>query len=113
MTKRGWYGIDLDGTLAEYTSGEWQGPNHIGPPVPKMLARVQAMLAEGKDVRIFTARACEGRGKCTEAIERWCLRHIGRVLPITCAKDYDTIEIYDDRAVQIVMNTGERADGLP
>src|SRR5207344_2652938 len=50
----GWIGVDLDGTLAYYD--QWRGPEHIGEPVPAMLERVQRWLAEGKDVRIFTAR---------------------------------------------------------
>ena len=54
----GWIGVDLDGTLAEY--GGWKGPDHIGPPVPKMLERVKSWIAEGRDVRIFTARVDGG-----------------------------------------------------
>lgn len=52
MALGGWIGVDLDGTLAEYTG--WHGPGHIGPPIPKMLDRVKNWLAEGVDVRIFT-----------------------------------------------------------
>lgn len=113
----GWIGVDLDGTLAEYTG--WQGPAHIGQPILKMANRVQQWLLEGKDVRIFTARVFEGvmtdpheLAAVRVAIEGWCLSHIGRVLPITCTKDYGMIELWDDRAVQVIPNTGERADGV-
>ena len=51
---RGWIGVDLDGTLAEYNG--WQGPANIGAPIPAMVERVKAWLEEGRDVRIFTAR---------------------------------------------------------
>jgi hypothetical protein len=53
----GWVGVDLDGTLAKYDA--WLGPTEIGPPVKPMVARVKKWLAEGRDVRIFTARVAE------------------------------------------------------
>lgn len=34
---RGWIGVDLDGTLAEYHG--WKGVDHIGPPVTLRLLR--------------------------------------------------------------------------
>ena len=109
----GWIGVDLDGTIAEY--GEWIGPNHIGNPVPLMVDRVKAWIKSGWTVKIVTARVYrEGpRSKVREAIDSWCLEHIGQVLEVTCEKDYDMVELWDDRAVQVVKNTGVRADGLP
>lgn len=108
----GWIGVDLDGTLAEYTSGDFanKGPNFIGKPIQKMLDRVKQWLAEGKDVQIFTARATDGN-LTRRAIAAWCIYHLGKELPITHCKDYDMIELWDDRAVQVIPNTGERADG--
>jgi hypothetical protein len=44
-------------------------------------------------------------------IEMWCLRHIGVVLPITNQKDYGMIELWDDRCVQVITNTGRRVGG--
>jgi hypothetical protein len=32
-------------------------------------------------------------------------------IPITCCKDRGMIELWDDRAVQVIENTGERVDG--
>lgn len=101
----GWIGVDLDGTLAVYD--QWRGVEHIGTPVPKMVARVRNWLASGIDVRIFTARVFgEGREDSLPYIESWCLEHIGRELPVTCTKDYGMVELWDDRAVQVVPNTG-------
>ena len=57
----GWIGVDLDGTLAEYLG--WQGMGHIGEPIAPMVERVKAWLAEGKDVRIFTARVCSSQSQ--------------------------------------------------
>ena len=50
----GWIGVDLDGTLARYDG--WKGPEHIGEPLMPMVERVKAWLAEGREVRIMTAR---------------------------------------------------------
>lgn len=94
-----------DGTLAHYD--RWRGTDHIGPPVRRMKQRVREWLAEGRDVRIFTARKEESH----PAIRAWCLRHLGRELVITNVKDFAMIELWDDRAVQIVPNTGRRVDG--
>jgi hypothetical protein len=110
-----WIGVDLDGTLAHYDG--WKGPQHIGPPVRRMARRVREWLAEGKRVKIMTARATPNRQTLAEydeviaAIEAWCLRHLGQVLEITNAKDFGMIELWDDRAVQVIPNTGRRADG--
>lgn len=110
---KGWIGVDLDGTIAHYDG--WRGDTHIGPPVPKMLARVKAWLAEGKTVKIVTARAAcadpEERAAVVEAVRRWCYEHVGEFLEITASKDYAMIELWDDRCVQVVRNTGDRVDG--
>ena len=50
----GWIGVDLDGTLAEYD--KWVSPTHIGKPILRMVKRVQKWLAEGRQVKIMTAR---------------------------------------------------------
>jgi hypothetical protein len=50
----GWIGVDFDGTLATY--GRWAGPTQLGDPIAPMVDRVKRWLAEGREVRIFTAR---------------------------------------------------------
>lgn len=116
--QRGWYAVDLDGTLAHYDG--WMGPDVIGAPIPAMVAKVKAHLAKGDIVKIFTARVCglvdgyqEGKNplymdskKAYLAIEEYCNEHLGQVLEITCIKDLGMIALYDDRAIQIVENTG-------
>jgi len=114
----GWIGVDFDGTLAEYHG--WKHPSN-GKPIPAMVERVKAWLADDIEVRIFTARvavtgdyvtASERRdnqafaAEMTKEIEDWCEQHIGRRLRVTATKDYSCIAIYDDRAVQVRMNTG-------
>lgn len=104
----GWIGVDLDGTLAMYE--DWVGPEHIGAPIPLMMARVKAWLEAGQEVRIYTARVGGNRpfeaNLARSAIKAWCIDHIGQELEVTCCKDYGMIECWDDRAVQVIPNTG-------
>jgi len=102
---KGWIGVDLDGTLAEYD--HWRGIDHVGAPIPAMVGRVRQWLDEGKDVRIFTARASTNENYAP-AINVFCMMQFGRTLPITCVKDLGLIEFWDDRAVQVEYNTGRR-----
>ena len=51
---KGWYGFDLDGTLAKYDG--WKGIDHIGEPVKPMVDLIRKMHAEGRIVKILTAR---------------------------------------------------------
>lgn len=104
----GWIGVDLDGTLAEY--GGWQGPEHIGAPIPLMMDRVRAWIAAGKTVKIFTARACIPDQ--IAPVVAWLERHGLAGIEVTNRKDFTMVELWDDRAIQVVMNTGRRVDGL-
>lgn len=101
----GWIGVDLDGTLAHYESGQFPD---IGPPVEDMVDRVNLWLAMEYNVKIFTARA--NNPKNLPAIRAWLAKSGidgGESLEITATKDFDCMAIYDDRAVQVVKNTGQ------
>jgi hypothetical protein len=109
----GWIGVDLDGTLAHYTG--WKGATHIGAPGPAMVERVKGWLAAGKTVKIFTARI-HGQGMpiigggtedVRSPIEEWCVKHIGQKLEVTNVKDFGMVELWDDRAIQVELNTGQ------
>lgn len=106
MSMNGWVGFDLDGTLAEYTT--WQGEEYIGAPIPPMVERLQAYLARGVEVRIFTARVGPGCDieRALPPIERWCEEHLGVCLPVTATKDFGMALLYDDRCKQVIPNTG-------
>ena len=117
---KGWVGVDLDATLAQYD--HWRGVEHIGKPVPAMLERVRAWVASGQEVRIFTARAFrmlspEGSADRVEGervvarIHEWLAEHGLPLLAVTCVKDFGMIELWDDRCIQVIPNTGARADG--
>jgi len=103
----GWIGVDLDGTLAKYDG--WKGPTHIGEPVPAVVERVKRWLADGYEVRIFTARVSDPATKreAEIVIFNWSIKHIGPALAVTCMKDYAMLELWDDRAVQVIPNTGQ------
>jgi len=102
-----WIGVDLDGTLAKH--GGWKGSDNIGEPVPAMKARVMEWLRNGVEVRIFTARAAIPEQ--VAPVQAWCREHLGVALQVTNVKDFGMIELWDDRAVGVELNTGRRADG--
>jgi hypothetical protein len=108
----GWIGVDLDGTLAHYDG--WKGIDHVGEPIAPMMKRVRRWLSAGTTVKIFTARAScaePERSQVIAAIHAWLRSHNLPDLEVTCVKDFGMVELWDDRAVQVVPNKGHRADG--
>jgi hypothetical protein len=121
-----WIGVDLDSTLANGNSKGYE----IGEPIPKMVERIKQWRKEGEDVRIVTAR-CDGNTRAStkeelesfgiddswnvitqiNEIERWCLQHIGEVLPVTDRKDCGMTHLYDDKAIRVNKDTGELCTG--
>lgn len=110
----GWIAVDFDGTLAVYD--KWEGPTHIGAPIPTMVERVKAWVQAGERVRIFSARVYAPpdsslrqveAAKAMIAIQDWCEKHLGFILPVTCVKDFGMIVLWDDRCVQVERNTGK------
>lgn len=111
MKHSGWIGVDFDGTLA----------TDVGEhPIPAMVERVKRWLSLGIEVRIVTARVNTGDGEWSYAdrvraeahLKEWCKTHIGKELPITCQKDFNMYQLWDDRAVQVVKDTGERVGNI-
>ena len=98
-----WIGVDLDGTLAE--AEPWQGFDYIGKPVPMMMKRLKIWLDLGYRVKIVTARA-QNPELAIPPIQTWLKKHGLPELEITNAKDMDMIELWDDRCVQVIPNTG-------
>jgi hypothetical protein len=109
MANKGWIAVDFDGTLAKTLN--WNGYNDgaVGEPIWPMVERVKQWLREGKAVRIFSARVGPGADVSLhrKAIEDFCAEYLGQVLPVTCVKDFDMLELWDDRAIQVEANTGE------
>lgn len=109
MSYAGWIGVDLDGTLAVYDG--WHGLYVIGKPIAPMVDRIKGWLAEGQGVRIMTARVSGLSGTeghyVRAAIQDWLEQQCGLPrLPVTCIKDFNMIELWDDRAVTVEPNTG-------
>ncbi len=130
----GWIGVDLDGTMFTYT--DWVPWNQFGVPIQPMIDRVNAWIVAGVGVRIFTARVglpdsvsypqglpiyygkrfppnvCRVTSQhfsdsmMVAEIQGHCAKHGLPRLPVQCYKDLHTIEIWDDRAIQVVANTG-------
>lgn len=112
-----WIAVDFDGTLAEYH--DFGDGSQLGNPIMPMVERVKKWLAEGKKVKIFTARVGNS-GLRSDAgvddedftnhqrhiIQKWCAQHIGQVLEVTATKDFAMMELWDDRAIQVVANKG-------
>lgn len=117
-----WIGVDLDKTLAVYKSGDLDkyGDTYIGAPIWPMVERVRVWLEAGKIVKIFTARiSLKGRtfpdtleyyARVHRAIQDWTENYIRKRLEVTCEKDFAMVELWDDRAVGVIPNTGQRAD---
>ena len=138
---KGWYGFDLDGTLAKYDG--WKGIDHIGEPVKPMVELIKRMHDEGKVVKIVTSRVsprknpewrfnpyrrrpeyASGDGPvdaergvlwafynrkewgATEFVADWCQHYLGFIPEIVYRKDLLMLELYDDRAKQVVPNEG-------
>lgn len=102
ITRDGYISVDLDGTLAMYDG--WQGPHHIGPPIPAMEKRIHNWLADGWEVRICTARASQAEQ--IPVVEEWLVAHGFPKLKVVNYKDYGMIQLWDDRCVQVIPNTG-------
>lgn len=98
-----WIGVDLDGTLSVHTDDITL--DKIGPPVKSMVARVQDWIAQGYVVKILTARGSLPEG--IPPVKKWLKEHGLPDLEVTCEKDLHMIELWDDRGVQVIANTGQ------
>lgn len=112
----GWIGVDLDGTLAHYD--KWVAWDQIGAPIPLMVERIKAWVSQGIEVKIFTARiafeqdTCKVTGKTftptevKKVIGDWLEANGLPRLDVTARKDFRMIQLWDDRCVQVIPNTG-------
>lgn len=110
-----WIGVDFDGTLATYDAENFP---EAGEPIPFMVNVVRDLLAEGREVRIVTARASKvidpnnvtyTDADCAlllEPVRRFCVREFGTELLVTSEKDFEMESWYDDRAVQVIPDVG-------
>lgn len=75
-----------------------------------MVVRVKDWIREGYEVRIFTARWSheEDRPQTEKAIHEWLAKLDIPPLVVTNVKDFDMVELWDDRAVRVEKDTGRR-----
>jgi len=105
--------VDLDGTLAHWSG--WKGPENIGHPIPAMRDRVKQWLRSGKKVVILTARVSplnEDPELSRKYVEQWLQKHFGAEIPVTHEKDPSMVELWDDRAKQVIKNTGKSLEEI-
>lgn len=98
---KGWIGVDLDGTLAYYDP-EFYG---IGEPVELMKTRVLEWIKNGLRVKIFTARAFDPEQ--IPDVQEWLKINGFPDLEVTNIKDFGMMRLFDDRAVEVQVNTGK------
>jgi len=114
-----WIGVDFDRTLAKYD--DWIDENTLGEPIPAMIEKVKSWLADGKKVKIFTARVGINNEYSTKSkhyankefvenqrtiIQDWCEKHIGQRLEVTAVKDFEMTQLWDDICIQVIPNKG-------
>lgn len=97
---RGYIGIDLDGTLAHYDG--WKD-GAIGEPIKLMADRMFTWIKSGQEVRIVTAR---GVGDERIRVQQWLWEQFRLMIPVQNTKTFRMHELWDDRAVQVIPNTG-------
>ena len=109
--RKGWIGMDLDGTLARAET--LSGTSKIGAPIPEMVSLAARFAREGVTVKIFTARASDPEQ--VDKIHQWLRQNGLPEFEVTNVKDFEMIRLYDDRAVQVITNTGEIVEpvGMP
>ena len=113
-----WIGVDLDGTLIKDTG--WKGGSHFGTPIPAMIERVEKWVDDGIRVKIMTARANplvdteeESYSDRMFCLRKWIVETFAEradSIEITYEKDLYMVELWDDRCVQVELNTGRRVD---
>ncbi len=97
----GWIGVDFDGTLVKYDG--WNN-GEIGEAIPLMLDRIKEWLAKGIKVKIMTARA--NVPELIPPVQDWLEKQGLPRLEVTATKDFAMIELWDDRCVPVIVNTG-------
>lgn len=137
----GWIGVDFDGTLAHYDGWKHTGHAgapvermklrvtewlRAGKEVRIFTARIYPLAwvrvgekllddwtrHEGPllDPTMSLERMVNAR-RAAQTVHQFCIENFAEPLMITCVKDFGMHELWDDRAVQVIPNTGMRADG--
>lgn len=101
MKKDEFIGVDFDRTLAFYETGTY-APGKLGEPIAETVKTVKAWLANGFNVKVFTARNPEE----WNAISNWTETYLDKRLEVTNVKSHKMAVFYDDKARMVVPNVG-------
>ena len=96
--------IDFDGTIATQKDGYQR---EIGEPIMPMIDRINKWIKQGHNITIFTARADYSDLMEKMDIEIFCVKHFGKILPITNKKSHNADLYIDDKAIRVERNTGK------
>jgi hypothetical protein len=94
----GWIGFDFDGTLVTHEHPA------IGSLVPLMVDLLVKYIVKGHRVKIMTARG--GDPKEVQKVKNFLVSEGLPPLEVTNKKDYQMLLLYDDRARQVITDTG-------
>jgi hypothetical protein len=84
------------------------------PPEPQNPGKLPAGNYNPDNLKIMEAEYTDWLSRRLQvraslrAIQAWCGVHLGTILDVTCTKDFNMVELWDDRCVQVMTNTGER-----
>lgn len=110
VNETGYYGVDLDGTLAHFDEDVPYDPEKIGEPIPVILESIKDAITNGQEIRIVTARVNlpdeQERAEMVTRIQDWCEANGLPRLEVQAHKDYGMIRLYDDRVVEVFRNKG-------
>jgi len=100
------YYIDFDGTIAYYDPNGNSGD--IGEPIPGMLDKINNWIKQGIKIKIFTGRA--NIPESIKPMKLWLKLNGFPELEITNTKGIDHDLILDDKAREVIFNTGVICD---
>jgi hypothetical protein len=101
--------MDFDGVINSYESG-WTGEANIpDPPVPGIGKAMKAILIDGYDIVIQSARAATEEGR--QAILQYLIDHQLPMVEITSTKPPAHIYV-DDKAICFDGNSGKLLDQI-
>jgi hypothetical protein len=110
MPNKGWWGFDMDATIAFY---ETWGDGSTGAPIKPMIRRMKHYLRIGRKVAIVTARVHPSepaKALQEDFVRNFLNKNIGveaaSKVDIRYDKDRHMIALYDDRAEQVIPNKG-------
>lgn len=108
---KAWWGFDVDKTIAVDHGGTRGGV--IGEPIKPLIRRMKYYLRTGRKVAIVTARvhpsepdAAEQYATVRSFLKRNFTPAEGDAIDIRSDKDRHMIELFDDRAAQVIPNKG-------